>query len=103
MAEAKASNFDDSMLEPFLGQLRRAPKDKDRLRLIKQVVQNYMIKCDDAAEMLRKCEGSAGRVEAAVLIFSSIADPENFEEMVQSVFKFSDERENVKKQTIGCQ
>ena len=86
----------EEMLEPSYGQMKRSFRDKDRMRLLNQMIEHWRFKCDQAKKIVDLFQEGKARIEAAVKIHSSLVDPENFDATVLALFQFDDEIAKVK-------
>ena len=101
---ASCKPLSHSSLSPFYPsrlalELMRAPpstqNDKERIRLIKTLCNNFTLSSAQAAKFCAASHWSSAQVEAAVILFKSLTDPENFG-AVRATFKWDEERAEVK-------
>eukprot|EP00164_Ancoracysta_twista_P011576 GFYU01017880.1.p1 GENE.GFYU01017880.1~~GFYU01017880.1.p1 ORF type:complete len:139 (-),score=40.19 GFYU01017880.1:340-720(-) len=78
-------------------QISRQRTDKDRMRLIKNIAENYSITCQQAKEIIDLQHMSDGKVDAGVTLHPVIVDPEKFSQVLQDAYKFEEERADVRK------
>ncbi|GBG31400.1 Hypothetical Protein FCC1311_076242 [Hondaea fermentalgiana] len=99
MAEAEVKErvpLEDGMFEQKLGQVTRQASERDRARLIKNIVDNFALTVDQAIAIVGACHDSQSKLDASVVIVASIPEDalEEFADAgVAKLFKYKEDRE----------
>jgi len=86
----------EEMLEPSFGQMKRSFKDKDRMRLLKQMTEHWKFSCSQAKRIVELFQAGQARIDAAVLMHAFVVDPFNFDDAILALFVFDDEKAAVR-------
>ena len=71
-------------------------QDKDRLRLLKQCLEETEITAAQAVLFMKEMVYGDGQVESCVLAYPSLSDKANFEPVLLAALKYPEDRVNVK-------
>eukprot|EP00047_Mylnosiga_fluctuans_P014302 m.37280 g.37280 ORF g.37280 m.37280 type:complete len:97 (+) comp5437_c0_seq1:1447-1737(+) len=82
----------------FKSMITETRDDKSRLRLLKAWIGDHKVSCAQTGELLATFFGLGDtKVQAAVAAYPQIVDPAGFAALLQSAFKFEEERTDVRK------
>jgi phage shock protein PspC (stress-responsive transcriptional regulator)/predicted Ser/Thr protein kinase len=86
-----------SEFDRMLKSLRTESFDEGKLSFIKLVSKNNAFTCDQARQLLREFSDDGDRASAAVALYPTLTDPEDFNRALE-VFTYDSGRETVRKQ-----
>jgi len=81
-------------------QVKNISKDADRIRIIRAAAQNKSFTTEQAIELVNFMRLGDTLMEAACMIYESISDKKNFPKLVDTCFKYADEKAKIK-DTLG--
>lgn len=85
--------LDDAMFQQKLVQVRNQPSEKDRLRLLKNIQNNFLVNAEQAVSFSGECHDYDSKTEAAVMFYDVVDDKDAFVKMaVDEIFKYDEDK-----------
>mmetsp|Transcript_18200 Transcript_18200/g.35757 ORF Transcript_18200/g.35757 Transcript_18200/m.35757 type:complete len:136 (-) Transcript_18200:267-674(-) len=78
-----------------LGQVKRQPSERDRARLIKNMVENFVLSVDQAIALVDECQDFQSKMDASLEVVKAIPEGtlEEFANIgVAKLFKYKEDR-----------
>jgi len=89
-------NLDDVLFQQKLGQVKKQPSEKDRMRLLKNVADNFRLSVDQAFDFCSECHDAGSRMDVATMLYESedaLEDKQAFvDKCLASLFKYEEDK-----------
>ena len=87
----------DGQFSELLEQVTNHVQDKDRLRILKNVLraEQYLFTVDHVAQIVGEISFGDPKVEAAVLLHARLADPSSDYSTVLDCFKYKEDKDDI--------
>ncbi|KJE96157.1 hypothetical protein CAOG_06520 [Capsaspora owczarzaki ATCC 30864] len=80
----------------LIDQMTNLRQDRDRLRLLRQAVEETSVTCAQVKAFINTQAYSGAKVEAAVVSYPHISDKDKFDSVIIANFSFKEEKDEVK-------
>ncbi|KAJ5067961.1 hypothetical protein M0811_12768 [Anaeramoeba ignava] len=87
----------DHDFSELLERVKWHTSDKDRIRLIKATTNESKFTSKQVLQLLQSLSFETAKIEAGVLLYNHVVDPENYAKEAIDPLRYKDEKEKIKK------